>query len=446
MHLEEIWDDLKSSLWFRPALWVIGLGALAVALVVLDHNLQIDFLAAMWFFGGSADGARTILGAVATSMLTATTVAFSILMVAVVQTANAYSPRTLGEYLRDRANQHVMGLLVGVFVYSLLVLRAIDTADSSAPFVPSLAVNVGLLLAIAATGAFVFFINHAAHSISVGNVILLSLGEIEGLIEGGEIFPENLGKPWPGPLPAPLPDGQAATLHADVGGYVTRIDGAALLALLREKDAVALLAPGIGDYLMPGSLVMTLWPQRVLDEEMEKALREVIRLDKERSLPEDLLFGFRQLSDIAVRALSPGINDPSTALHCIDALGLAVRKLSLHGPVCNYRCDEEGYLRLIAHSPDFTKVLATAFSQIRYYGSGDVDTTLRLMEVYGELAALTERAAEREALWQHVVLLMETADQNITVPGDRALLNQHLREVAKPFDRDLSSCLLVEGR
>lgn len=441
MRIRQIWDDLRSSLWFRPSLWVIGLTILAVVLLGAEHRLsEVEAsLNLPWFFLTGADGARTMLGAVGTAMLTVTTLAFSIMMVAVIQSANAYSPRILRQYLSDTANQHVLGILISTFLFSLLVLRAVRATDE-ATFVPSLAVNVALLLSLLSIGAFIYFIHHVAHSIQVGNIIQLILHETESLVE--EIFPSTIGEPWTGQQPPTLPDTPSAVVHAEYNGYIQFIELSDLLDYAIAADGVIHLHRTVGDYVVPGNPVVTMWPAEALDDDMRHSLHQTIHVGKERTLVQDLAYGVRQLSDIGIRALSPGINDPSTAAHCIDALATVLAKVVQRGTVSPYRCDEDGTVRVIAYGPTFETLLDLAFDQIRHYGAGDVAILTRLLEVYGEIGYTATQPDHRAALWQHVRVLMETADRHIQIPRDRIRLNRDCTSTATILNRDVEPVLL----
>ena len=205
MRLRKLWDDLQESLWLRPALWTLGLGSLAVVITSLDRSyFSVDATTLPWFLMSQAEGARTMLGSISAAMLTVTTLVFSITMVAVVQTANAYSPRVLREYLSDTANHHVLGILIGTFLYSLMVLRGVQVAEGDRqPFVPIYAANGALVLSLLSILAFIYFLDHIAHSIKVNHIIRLILEETLELVRAP--FPANTGHGWPA-TPPPLPD------------------------------------------------------------------------------------------------------------------------------------------------------------------------------------------------------------------------------------------------
>ena len=442
VQLTKVWDDLRSSLWFRPAIWVIVLGSLAVALTLADERLAesgslFDW---PWFLVGGAEGARTMLGAIASAMLTVTSLTFSIVIVAVVQTANAYSPSVLRQYLSDTANQHVLGIMIGTFLFSLLVLRGVRSTDDQ-EFVPTLAINTAVLLSLLSVGAFIYFINHASHSIKVDNIIQMVRSRTEDLM--ANMFPMTLGRPWPEETSPDLPSALAATIHAHESGRLQFYELEELMAAAAGANAIVRLERGVGDYVLQGTPLFTVWPAGALDEALARALRQATVLGRERSMVQDVLFGLQQLSDIALRALSPGINNPSTAVNSINALAALLIHFLQYTPISPYRCDEAGKLRIIAPTLTFAQMLDHAYGQISRYGAGDTATMLRLLEICGELGYVTGDPGEREALWQWVQALIFLAGDHVELPDDRQKINERLERVAATLQKDAESLHLT---
>lgn len=439
MRVRQIWDDLRSSLWFRPTGWILAFGLLAFVVLTLDQQMEAGVLREHlpWYFRGGPAGARTILTIIGGGVLTVTTLTFSIIMVAVVQMANAYSPRLLRQYLAESTHQHVLGILIGTFLFSLLVLREVQ--DS---FVPSLSITVAVALSLVAVAAFVFFINYVSHSIGVGQIVSLIMDESEKVMD--DLFPESVGEPWPKATAPKLPDGPSATVTAESSGYVTLIEANGLLRAASEAGAVVQLEQTLGDYVFHDMPLARVWPAEAVDEALVRAVRGGFQLGRERTLTQDLLSGIRQLSDVALRALSPGINDPSTAEHCIDALANLLSKLAQRQPVTPYRCDAEGNMRVIACGATFEQVLDAAFGKIRRYAANDLTCTLRLIEASGELGHATEESSERKALWEQVAMVARAADRHMPEPADRALVNERLKFAAAVLEQDVSPVLLDE--
>jgi len=431
MQLRRIWFELRSSLWFRPALWVVALALTAIGLISLERTLlPLNTAGLPWFVTDQASGARTMLGSISTAMLTVTSLVFSITMVAVVQTANVYSPRILREYLSDTSNHHVLGILIGTFLYSLIVLRSIESpdaeADGPAPFVPTYATNGALLLSVCSIGAFIYFLDHVAHSIKVNNVITLILTNTLTLAK--DPFPQSVGQGWPRREPPIVPREQPIHVPAQADGYVQMVDGAGLVTLAEQEDVVIRLERQIGDYVRPATTIATVWFAES-SADIAGRLRQNIQIGSEQTLAQNLLFGLRQLSDIALRALSPSTNDPATALTCIDALSSVLDDLVDMAPISPYRCDPQGVLRVIAPTITFAQTLQQSFSQIRRYGASDVEVVLRLLQIADALADRTTRHAYRTDLAEFVQALLESADRAIDSPTDRRRINDAICEL-----------------
>ncbi len=444
MRLRKLLDDLQTTLWFRPAVWVAGLGLLALLLIAVDERYagaesytSIQWLP--WVFTGGADGARTMLGSISATALTVATLAYSVIMVAVVQMANAFSPRILRQYLADSGNQHVLGILIGTFLFSLLVLRVVRSTNESS-FVPAISVTVAIILALLSIVAFLYFLNRVAHSVEVRHVVHLIYKEGEELSD--EIFPATLGKPWEGDHAPALPDGQPAIIIAPSSGYVQFIAPDELLSAVSKADVVVQLESLTGDYVLRNTPLATVWPAEGLDEHLTEAIQHAFQLGRERTAVQDLLFVIRQLNDIALRALSPAVNDPTTAESCIDILGALLLKVAEQTPISPYRCDENGQLRVIAYGPTFEAMVDSAFNQIRHYAANDLICTWRLIEVCGEIGYVATQPDKQAVLWKHIRMVARSADYNLSEPNDRSEVNQRLVIAARLLNQDPRPILL----
>lgn len=440
MRFLKLWDDLRATLWLRPTIWTIGLGLLAVALVWFEKSVvPFGTESVLWFFAIGAEGARTMLGAISTSMLTVTTLVFSVTMVAVVQTSNAYSPRILREYLSDTSNHHVMGILIGTFLYALLVLLSVESGEEN-PFIPLIATNGALLLSVLCLGAFIYFLDHAAHSIKVNNMISLILEETHPL--AAEPFPKDLGESLPPDTKLPSPGEPVATLRAPGSGYVEFFVGVDLLHIAQEQDLVIHLVQNVGGYVLPDMPLAHVYAAaRPADEVVEK-ISKAVEIGSEQTLVQDVLYGIRQLSDIALRALSAGINDPTTAMACIDALSVLVDEFVTAAPVSPYRCDPDGQVRLIAPTIPFELALEEAFGQIRRYGATDVTVVMRLLQLCADLGQRAERQSYRDTIWRFALELTDAADRTIGGAADRQRVNQSFGRVAALLGRSAGAHLL----
>jgi len=251
--LLQLWDGLRSSLWFIPSLIVLGTVVLAVALIETDSYGNRESLSEEWprLFGAGAAGARGLLAAIASSMITVAGVTFSITIVALALASSQYTSRILRNFMRDRANQTVLGAFVGVFAYCLIVLRTIRGGDEGV-FVPAVAVFVAVLLAFVAIGFFIFFIHHVAESIQASSIIEAAAEETLRAVD--RLFPAEVGE-----APAErvengdvsdLANRTWAPIPARKTGYIQRVDVNALFDVARALGAVVRMEKGIGEFII----------------------------------------------------------------------------------------------------------------------------------------------------------------------------------------------------
>ncbi|MBJ6142151.1 DUF2254 domain-containing protein [Hymenobacter sp. BT559] len=432
------WLDLNSSLWFVPSLMVLAAVLAAYSLVHLDDSIGHEWTQRHpLLFGAGADGARGMLSAIASSMITVAGLIFSLTLSTLAQVSSQYTSRLLRNFMRDRPNQVVMGFFVSIFVYCLMVLRTIRGGDQGA-FVPSLAVAFGLLLALVSIGMLIFFIHHIASSIQAANVIGGAAAETEKTLN--KLFPTELGEaatPAEKEDLADLGPLNWVPIVADESGYIVGIDEEALLAFACETDAVVRMEHAIGSYVTKGSLLASAveYPnaKRLVGEDSAERINKAYSIGNQRTLDQDAGFGLRQLVDIGLKALSPGINDTSTAVLCIDRLGSLLALLAgrdLGNPVRA----EAGVVRVIAQRPDFASYLATAFDQVRANAAEDLAIYLRLLAALRTVAQRTSRPAYRQALRQQADLALAAADKNITVPYESEQVHQQYRLLRQALD------------
>lgn len=429
----KLWHYLTGSLWFVPGSWMFFSVLLAVVLVALDSTLLTDefWEWAPWFLIGNASGARTMLGSISSAMLTVTSLAFSLMMVTVVQTANSYTPRIIGQFLGDRRNQNVLGILLGTFLYSLLVLRAVND-----DFVPLLAVNVSILFAVISTIALVSFINHVAQSLKVSNIAERILSQAERVILEG--YPSGVGQPWTSSLSHTHAEA-GALIYAQATGYLQLLDGNELLEVAEEAEVIIKVLYRIGEHVLEDAPLAEVWPADALDETLVNSIHSTIAIGRARTEVQDARFAIRQLVDIALRALSPGINDPTTAVDMINALKRVLALRMREGTISHMRADETGTLRLILPVQTLDLLLDEAFVEILHYGGNDFATLKQVFKVIGQLRFLASKEEEKESLWRLLTLAVNTARENISSDVEFGLLNESLRGTTAVFERELET-------
>ncbi len=424
MHnLRNVLENLRSSLWFVPTLLVTGAVVLAVGLVEVDSYLVRERHTEQWprVFGAGAEGSRGLLSAIAGSMITVAGVTFSITVVALALASGQYTSRILRNFMRDRANQAVLGVFVGVFAYCLVVLRTIRGGDESA-FVPSLAVLVALLLAFVAIGLLIFFIHHIAASIQAASIIEAVAAETLNAVD--RLFPAEVGEAVVESAGVDPQADRAAptwvTIPACRTGYIRGIDADALFDVAREQGMVVRMERGIGEFVIENSPLASVTGTEPDDESIRK-LNAAYILGRDRTVQQDAAYGIRQLVDIALKALSPGINDTTTAINCVDFLGAILARLAAR-PIETPDRSDGRQLRLITRGPTFAGLLAEAFDQIRQNAEGNVAVLARLLQVLEIVAGRTTNVHRRQALRQQVDLIAETAERSVPSAHDRATI------------------------
>ena len=442
--IQQVWRYLWTSLWFVPALLVLAAVLLAVALVDSDSRLDAGIWAA-WprLFGAGAAGSRGMLEVIATSMITVAGVVFSITIAALAQTSSQYSSRVLRNFMSDRTNQVVLGVFVSIFIYCLVVLRTIRGGDEGA-FVPSLAVLAGIGMAFVGIGFLIYFIHHTATSIQASQILARVANETVEAID--HLFPERLGEgkdekaadaAVDGTVGERLPSGQP--VPAQRTGYIQAVDSEALLAFSRERQVVVRMERGIGDFAIESTPLVTLIPVHnreppgdgaPVDDVTAGQLNRAYTIDRQRTVEQDAAFGIRQIVDVANKALSPGINDTTTAVLCVEYLTALMVRLARRHIESQYRF-EGAELRVITRGPTFASLLSGAFDEIRRNGQGNVSVLTHLKQALATLEPVTQDAGRRRALLHQAVALHGVVQRSIADSQEReALAGECLRLTA----------------
>jgi uncharacterized membrane protein len=366
-------------------------------------------------------------------MINVAGVVFSITMVALTMASSQFGPRLLRNFMRDPGNQVVLGTFVATFLYCVLVLRTIRSGDD-APFVPYIAVTVAIALALASLGVLIYFIHHTSTAIQVSNIIARVSRELDATIE--RLFPPQGRPAAPAPqrygqteeLPAEF-ELQAAAVPASTSGYLQGIDSDTLLLVAQEYDCLLCVQTRPGSFIVQGGTLVLVWPGERLDEPLAECVQAAFILGSERTPTQDVEFCIDQLVEIAIRALSPGINDPFTAITCVDRLGAALCRLAQRPIPSPYRYDEEQQLRIIARPVTFTGVIDAAVNQIRQYGCSSVAVTIRLLETLAVVAAYTHREEDRAALRRQAMMIERGSRAGVPEEWDRQAVQERYQEV-----------------
>ena len=437
LRFKQIWLDLRSSFWFLPSLIVVFSMVFAAAMIETD-SAGSDRWMAHWprLFGVGPEGAREMLSTLAGSMMSITGVTFSMTLVALALASSQNTSRVLRSFMRSRVTQITLGVFTGVFAYCLIVLRTIRTGD--VVFVPGLAVFFAFVLALGGIGVLVFFIHHIASSIQASNIIASIAEETTASID--RLFAEqpdrgldNAGANASDEVVSSLDERSWYPVPAAASGYIQSVNDSALLNFARNRKTIVRMERGVGAFVVEGTALASLALTYPPDQEMTDVLNHAYSVGRLRTVHQDPSFGIRQLVDVALKALSPGINDTSTAVMCIDYLATILARLTcLQFPSPHRYAD--GTLRVIASVPGFGALLDDAFDQIRRSAEGNVAILTRLLSAIDAIASLTANPDHIRALDEQVQWIGELADRTIPSTHDRARVEQRLTAVRKKLE------------
>ncbi|MGP0062779.1 MAG: DUF2254 domain-containing protein [Isosphaeraceae bacterium] len=381
--------ELRGGFVFRPGAITLAMAAMAVGLTSLEERIIAvpawnDLLDRL--FPPEPQAAYVVLGTIAGSMITVVSVVYSILLVVLTFASTQFSPRVLVGYVEDRVSQTTLGVFIGTFTYCLLTLPAVRSQPR--PFVPSIAVIVAIILAIACLVCLLFFIHHIAASIQASHVVDRIARETERDVD--EVFPGPLAEYAEEEVPALEPGG--TPVLATRSGYIRSIDESSLLMAARGSDTAMRVERFVGQFVIEGTPLLVISPTGRVNDALHDACVKCFNIGPARTMWQDVEFGILQVVDIALKALSPAVNDPTTALTCIDQLGRILMRAALRQPPRATLRDLDGTPRVILRRTSFPRLLEVAFSQIGHYGKADVAVPLRLLRVLGELASATRHA------------------------------------------------------
>ena len=374
-HLLQIVHDVRESYWFLPGL-IAGAGvAFGLGFVLIDARIGHQWLGRYeWFYGSRPEGARAMLSTIAGSTITVAGVVFSITLAAVTYASGQFGPRLLGNFTRDRGNQATLGVFIGTYLYCLVVLRTIRSAQETSAdtggavreaFVPHVAMFGGLALAIVSTAVLIYFVHHVTTGIHI-NTVIARVGQklIDDIRKEGGKSRETAGTTVPTGLPE-------VVIASKDFGYIEAIDFEALLVTACRHDLALRPLQRTGDFVAADRPLLGVAPEAAVDNQVREECLAAFAFGRQRSALQDLRFAIDELVEIAARALSPGVNDPFTAIACIDWLGAAVGELERSRAPCEWLFDGKGAARVHLSPLRFEDYLQAAFGQLRRYVAAD---------------------------------------------------------------------------
>jgi uncharacterized membrane protein len=434
-HLETVWENIQASLWLVPGLCVALAVVVGLVMPEMDQALRDqDFSVPDWVFAGSADGARSVLSTIAGSLVTIVGVLFSITIVVLQQAASQFTPRVMGNFIRQTGTQLTLGVYLATFLYALLVLRTVRGEDAQAEeFIPRLSISLALLLAAVCLGFLVYFIHHMATSLQASMVLANVNREFRDDV--GPLYPEHIGRTAHDedqPLESfrrdymPVP---TLRINAEDSGYVLSVDDDTIVANAPETRGVAIL-PQVGDFVIRGTPIIEIGEVRHLSDEQVSKIRNSVELGTERSRFQDPLFSIRQLVDIALKALSPSVNDPTTANNAISMLGDCIALLATREFPERIRLIERGEddnrsdVHVWTNRPPFAVYVDAAFTELRRESLSNVSVTAHLVDTIGDIGDSVQVQTRSDALHQVLTDVLRGLDD----AGFDERDDQYLRE------------------
>lgn len=434
--LAKVWDTLRSSYWFLPTL--VAAIAFVLALGVLEIDRSGNAPDWWWLYTGGPDGARSMLSTIASSMATVAGTAFSITIVALQLAASNFGPRLLRNFMQDIGNQIVLGTFTGTFLYCLLVLRNIRSdGEDFDQFVPQLSVTFGLVLAIASVLVLIYFIHHASTIIQAAQVIAGVSDDLDQAID--RLFPDQVGQQvqqQQNPSEK-LPDDfeeRSLLIQSRQKGYLQAVDDHELMRIVCQANILLSLKTSPGKYLIPGSPLAFIYPQEHHSHRLINRIYQVFIFGKERTEQQDVAFPIEQLVEIALRAISPAVNDPFTAIRCIDRLGAGFSQLVQREFPSPYRYDQFHRLRVIAEPVTLEHLLDCALSPIRQYAQSDAAVTIRLLNAIALIAVHTKTAQQRRILRHHAEMVLRGSEQGLSEECDRMEVKRHFQQILQALN------------
>jgi uncharacterized membrane protein len=414
-------ERLRSSLWFWPSIAVVVALVAGVVLPRVEAGSDV----ATFGFSGTPEGARAVLATVAGSLITVTSLTFSLTVVALQVASSQFTPRLMGTFLADRGNQAVLSVFLGTFTYTLAVLPSVRSeSEARGAFVPEVAVALGLALTLVSVAMLVYFIHHLTQQLRVEAVLAEVQHDALKLIRAA--LPTRGESPEPVDPPSVPQD--AIRLRVRRGGYLQTVSLDGLRKVAVDHGMVVYLRPVVGTHLTVGSTLAWAWPcdgaaggrhegggdGPVLDddavEDLARRLHDGVHIGNERTLQQDVAFSVRQLVDVAARALSPGINDPTTAVAALGAMSTVLVELVGRRLDPKIATDGAGSVRVVVDQPTFGEILALACDQPRRYGRAEPAVLTEVLHLLTDLAEVAHDDHHREAIAVQVQATVSEAE------------------------------------
>jgi uncharacterized membrane protein len=436
----------------RTSLWPVPLAMIAAALLLFYGALQLDaatsarspWLGATWLYRGEAEDALQLLSTLVTGIITMASIVFSITIMTLTLAANQFGSRLVPTYMSDLRTKLALGLFAMTTVYGLLGMRLVERSMAPAE-VPHIVVSLGLVLGLACVLTLLFFLHQVARSIVADQVIARVVRDLDESIDRlppleADSYAKTGDAP-PGPAAGP-----GFILPARQEGYIQSIEHGPLVELLSRHDLVLSLNSRAGTFMCVGGWLGTIQPGPALQHEVVEGIRKRIVIGDVRTASQDLEFSIRQLIDVALRALSPGINDANTAVVVVDRLQGALSRLMGKALPPGVHRDHAGVPRLTSPVYGYAEVLKMAFNQIRHSAAPQPHVILTLLKAIHRIGEHVRVVEQRDALLAEVELIAAAGLKQSPNERDRGDIEQALADARQRLAQALMPQPTVEER
>lgn len=434
------WDRMRVSFWFAPAAMSVVAILLAWLVYWIDslipnENLQNSRI----IFSGTPGEMRTALLGMATSVLATAGVVFTLLTLPLSTVAAQYGSRLLRVFLGDRTTQLVLGTFVATFVYCVAAALSILPIQVE-PNAPQLTVTVGLFLMLATFSSLILLVQHISTMLQAPNIAAAAgaelrdvvLSELPEQVKSG-VVSEDEAKLFTDSLV----EKESYPIRVKQAGYIQYIDPHYILTLAQEHDLVIRLLCKSGQNVRKDAPVALIWPANYVDEDLDQQIRNAFRVGNGRTPTQDVAYAVNQLVEMAVRAMSPAINDPFTAMTCLDYIGEGLALFIKQGEKSSFYYDQNRKLRLFLEPVTFTELLNCAFDMIRHASCDNASVLLHMLEVIKSLSQVTDSPSVREELVRHIWYIQQESNAGALIDADRkriASLSTELTDMLKSKD------------
>jgi uncharacterized membrane protein len=421
------WDRLKVSFWFAPA--VMALGAIFLAWLVywVDGLIPNELLEnSRLILAGGVDEMRTILITIATTTLATAGVVFTLLTLPLSTVAAQYGSRLLRVFLGDRTTQLVLGMFVATFVYCLAAATSIPPVEVE-PDAPQVTTTVGLFLMMVTFSSLIVLVQHISTMLQAPNIAARAGAELLDVIRAEIPEVTSIEEVRQGRFesyPDSLAEADGYPLRVKSVGYIQYIDPETVATLARENDLMIRLLHKPGHFVRSEMTVALVWPAGGVDEQLEKQLRHAFQIGNVRTPTQDVAYAINQLAEMAVRAMSPAINDPFTAMTCMDYLGDGLALFVKQGEKASRYYDGKGKLRLLLEPVSFDELVCGAFDMLRHASCENASVLLHMVEVIEGIGQEAKIPSARQTLLHQVSMIQAESQTGKLIDQDQELIQR----------------------